>query len=89
MASPKRRTVRASSKKRMSPKKRSIKRKSIRKSTRKSTRKVSRKCPCCGLVRCTCPKSCKACKQWRKSPKRKSSKRKSPKRKSSKRRTRK
>ena len=66
MASPKRRTRRASPKKRstkrMSPKKRSTKRKSIR----KSTRKVSRKCPCCGLVRCTCPKSCKACKQWRK-----------------------
>ena len=62
MASPKRRTRRASPKKRstkrMSPKKRSTK--------RKSTRKVSRKCPCCGLVKCTCPKSCKACKQWRK-----------------------
>ena len=50
----------------MSPKKRSTKRKSVRRSTRKSTRKMSRKCPCCGLVKCTCPKSCKACKQWRK-----------------------
>ena len=80
MASPKRRTRRASPKKRsnrrmspkkrsakrMSPKKRSTKRKSTRKSTRKSNRKVSRKCPCCGLVRCNCAKSCKACKQWHK-----------------------
>ena len=69
MASPKRRTRRASPKKRsakrVSPKKRSTK----RKSTRKSTRKVSNKCPCCNRVRCTCPKTCKACKQWRKSMK--------------------
>ena len=63
----------ASPKRRASPKKRSTKRKSPRKSTRKnvrkSTRKVSNKCPCCNRVKCTCPKSCKACKQWRKSMK--------------------
>ena len=66
MASPKKRST-----KRRSPKKSTRKnvRKTARKSTRKSTRKVSKKCPCCNRVKCTCPKSCKACKQWRKSMK--------------------
>ena len=62
MASPKKRST-----KRRSPRKST--RKNVRKSTRKSTRKVSKKCPCCNLVKCTCPKSCKACKsckQWHK-----------------------
>ncbi len=64
----------ASPRRRVSPKKRSTKRKSPRKSmrksarknVRKSTRKVSKKCPCCNRVRCTCPKNCKACKNWHK-----------------------
>ena len=67
MASPKKRST-----KRRSPKKSTRKnvrkstRKNVRKSARKSTRKVSKKCPCYNRVNCTCPKSCKACKNWHK-----------------------
>ena len=69
MASPRRRvSPKKRSTKRKSPRKSTRKnvRKSARKSTRKSTRKVSKKCPCCNRVKCTCPKNCKACKNWHK-----------------------